>query len=154
MTNRKEKFEEFLKGFQSLRRTMAFKPVGPQKMPRITPSQWGVLMLLQERDASVKDVAESLQVSSSAATQLVDGLVKSGYVQRDEHAEDRRAVALTLTKKTKEHIETMKSHASAKFLKMFEGLNDKEFNQYVALNRKIISTFLAGTSSQALKRRV
>jgi DNA-binding MarR family transcriptional regulator len=139
MANRKEKVEELLAGLQSLRRSMSFKMAGSAKIPRITASQWGVLMFVEQRgESTVKDVAKALGVTSSAATQLVDGLVVSGYLMRETHAEDRRTVTLTLSKKSKSHVEGMKKQALQKFLKIFEALNDKEFDQYCALNKKIV----------------
>ncbi len=142
MTNRKQKIEELLTDLQSLRRTMMLRTAGSTKLPRITPSQWGVLMFIEQRKKStVKDVAETLGISSSAATQLVDGLVASKYLMRETYAGDRRTVTLTLSKKSKKQVNKMKKQALQKFLKFFEVLNDKEFNQYTLLNKKIVKRF-------------
>ncbi len=139
MANRKEKIKKLLESFGALRRVMAFHPVRTAKMPRITPSQWGVLMLIEQRGRStVTDVAKSLGITSSAATQLIDGLFSSGYVTRKTHPEDRRVISLTLSSKTKVQVETMKKQALQKFLKLFAVLNDTEFNQYILLNKKIV----------------
>lgn len=128
-----------MESFQSLRRSMAFRTIGTVKMPRITPSQWGVLMMVEGHgESTVKDVARALGISSSAATQLIDGLVTSGYVVREEFAEDRRRVTLTLSKKTKTQIEKMKGEGARHFLKLFKVLNDEEFDQFILLNKKIV----------------
>lgn len=139
MTDRKQKIKELMEGFHSLKRSMAFRHTESIKTPRITPSQWGVLMMMGGRGKStVKDVAEALNISSSAATQLVDGLVESKYVVREEHLEDRRKVTLTLSAKTKKQIAKMKDQGIKHFLELFEVLNDKEFDQYISLNKKIV----------------
>jgi len=144
MSSRKQKIELLMADFQSLKRAMAFQMARSASIPRITPSQWGALMFIEARgESTVKDVAKALSITSSAATQLVDGLVSSGYVARETHAKDRRAVALTLSKKTKAQVDKMKRQSIQKFLKFFEVLNDKEFNQYLALNKKIIRGSLA-----------
>jgi len=144
MTDRKQKVEEMLAGFHSLRRTMVLKSAGSATKPRVTPSQWGVLMLVgQGGTSTVKDVAKALRITSSAATQLVDGLVASGYLVRKTSLQDRRAVTLTLSKKSKSQVEKMKKHALRKFLKVFEVLNDTEFDQYIALNKKIVQGTLS-----------
>jgi DNA-binding MarR family transcriptional regulator len=138
MTDREQKVKALMESFHSLRRSMALKPTQATKMPRITPSQLGVLMLIEEHGAStVKDIAEALTISSSAATQLVDGLVENAYVTRKEHPEDRRSVTLTLSKKTKSQIAKMKAYGIKRFLELFEALNDAEFDQYISLNKKI-----------------
>ncbi|HWR12152.1 MAG TPA: MarR family transcriptional regulator [Rectinemataceae bacterium] len=47
----------------------------------------------------VADVGEDLQVSSAAASQMLDRLVQQGFIQRSENPEDRRGKCLTLTDK-------------------------------------------------------
>jgi DNA-binding MarR family transcriptional regulator len=144
MSNRKQKIENFLKDLQSLKHAMAFRMAGPAKIPRITPSQWGVLMIIKESvESTVKDVAKSLGITSSAATQLVDGLVKSGYLIRKTSTLDRRIVKLTLSKKTKTQVDKMKKQGIQKFLKIFEVLSDEEFDQYLALSKKIVQGFVS-----------
>jgi DNA-binding MarR family transcriptional regulator len=142
MANREQKIEEFMESIQSMRHRMAFRFADSGKMPRVTPSQWGALMLIEQRgESTVKDIAKALSITSSAATQLVDGLAVSGYVVRKTQTDDRRAVTLTLSNKTKNQVGKMKKEAMQKFLKFFEVLNDREFNQYFALNNKIIQNY-------------
>lgn len=132
-----------MEAMRSLKQSRIFRRTHFSKLPRITPSQWGVLMLIEQcGKSSVKDVAHALHISSSAATQLVDGLVESGYVEREKYAKDRRAVVLTLSKKTEKQVGKMKKQMSQKFLEIFEVLSDKEFTQYCALNKKIVQRFL------------
>lgn len=108
-------------------------------MPRITPSQWGALMFIEHGgESTVKDVAKALGITSSAATQLIDGLVASGYVERREDSKDRRKVTLTLSKTTRSHVVKMKKQVMKGLLKTFEILDDREFNQYLALNQKLV----------------
>ncbi|MHB1163585.1 MAG: MarR family winged helix-turn-helix transcriptional regulator [Minisyncoccota bacterium] len=144
MSSRKKKVESLLVDLRSLKRAMTFRMDAAADIPRITPSQCGVLMFMEERsESTVKDVAQALGITSSAATQLVDGLVSSGYVAKETHPEDRRAVTLTLPKKTKTQVKKMKERGIQKFLEIFQVLSDEEFDQYLALNKKIVRGFLA-----------
>ena len=144
MKDRKQQIEELLEGMASMRRNMPFRGIESNKMPRITPSQWGVVMLIGQRGkVSMKEVAKTLHMTSSAVTQLVDGLVVNGYVEREESAEDRRTVMLTLTKKTKNQVAKMKEHMVKRFLEVFEVLTDEEFDQFCALQKKISQKFSA-----------
>lgn len=153
MTNRKQKIEELMENFQSLRRTMVFQATPSMKIPRITPSQWGVLMFIEQRvESTVKDVARALGITSSAATQLIDGLVVSGYVTRGTQAKDRRVVILTLSKTTKVQVDKMKKEGLQKILKFFEVLSDKEFNQYVVLNKKIVERLLQNKNTNPCQK--
>jgi len=138
MPTRKEKVLEFMDGFRAIKRRMAFKPFEPRNMPRITASQLGVLMTLGcAGEHTVKDVAKALGASSSAATQLIDGLVENGYVLRKGSVRDRRTVALVLSTKTKKHVEKMRGEVAKQFLTLFEALNDREFDQFMLLHKKI-----------------
>jgi len=141
MTDRKQKIKELLESFQSLRRTMAFRVPGKSKIPRITPSQWSVLMFVEQRGGStVKDVAKALGITSSATTQLIDGLVLSGYITKETPENDRRTIILSLSKKTQTQVERMKKEGLQRFLKLFESLNEREFNQYISLNKKLLES--------------
>src|SRR3989344_6557193 len=143
MNQRKQKVEELIRNFQPLRHAMALPTTQYEGIPRITSSQWGVLMFVEQfGESTVKDVAKSLCITSSAATQLIDKLVTSGYVVREMHTQDRRAVTLTLSKKTKIRVNKMKKEVLQKFLKFFEVLNDKELDQYILLNKKIVERLL------------
>jgi MarR family transcriptional repressor of emrRAB len=49
------------------------------------------------RGSTIEDLRQVLGLSHSAAVRLIDGLVADGHVARERGAEDRRAVALSLT---------------------------------------------------------
>ena len=87
--------------------------------------------------STVKEVAQALVISSSAATQLVDGLVKSGYLLRETPPHDRRTTVLTLSKKTKAQVDRMKQQTIQTFLAAFKALSDQEFEQFCQLHQKI-----------------
>ena len=129
-----------MENFRSLKRSMMFQTAGTVKIPRITHAQWGVLMIIEGggRDSTVKNVAKALSITSSAATQLIDGLVENGYVVREEHSEDRRKVTLALSNKTKKQVGKMKGERLDRFIKLFKVLSDEEFDQFIFLNKKIV----------------
>ena len=61
MKDRKQQIEELLEGMASMRRNMPFRGIESNKTPRITPSQWGVVMLIGQRcKVSIKEVAKAL----------------------------------------------------------------------------------------------
>lgn len=121
-----------------MKRQMTIGASSCTTMPRITPAQWGVVILIEQKNEStVKDIASALNVTSSAATQLVDGLVSSGYVTRKQDPKDRRRVTLMLSAETKRHVAQMRAQVSKRLLKFFKVLDDKEFDQYIRLNEKL-----------------
>lgn len=106
-----------------------------------TPAQIGVMMMLGKIDhMSIKDVAEKFLMSSSAATQLVNPLVKDGLLTRKEDSKDRRKIGLSLTAKGKKALEEHKKIHLAVLTKIYSPLTDKELAQYLALQSKIVDS--------------
>jgi DNA-binding MarR family transcriptional regulator len=76
------------------------------KSTGLSMPQFSVLMQLHYRGAcGMSKVSEGFDISPAAASQLVDKLVQSGYIQRVEDPEDRRAKLLSLTDKGQELIQ-------------------------------------------------
>ena len=68
--------------------------------------QVGILMQLHYRsNCGISDIGERFDITNAAASQLVDKLVQSGLIQREEDPNDRRAKRLSLTAKGKELIQ-------------------------------------------------
>ena len=139
MADRSEKINELVENLHALRRHVVAGKVHCPRAPRITPAQFGALMLIEQKcDCTVKDIASALSITSSAATQLVDGLVFGGYVTKRVDQKDRRRVELLLSTKTRAHILKMKKKIAESFLKTFETLTDAEFREYCALTNKVV----------------
>jgi DNA-binding MarR family transcriptional regulator len=63
----------------------------------VTPVHGFVFARVADGEATAGDVAEHLGVSKQAASQLVERLVRAGYLRRTEHPRDQRARLLELT---------------------------------------------------------
>lgn len=142
MVQRKQQIEALLNDLGSLKRLMADRGAhGRKNVHMITPAQWSALLMIEQGEVhSVKDLAGALGVSSSAATQLIDGLVKNGCVRRSVKEEDRRAVSIALTKPMHAQIMRKRQQTITKLIALFESLTDAEFRQYCALTAKIVRT--------------
>jgi DNA-binding MarR family transcriptional regulator len=110
----------------------------PKGLP--TRAQIGILFTLEHQGPlSLKDLSHELSMSPSAATQLIDGLARDKLLVREEDAQDRRKVRLSLTADGHAKlIEAKKAHI-ASFMKLFQALDDTELLQYRDLQRKLIS---------------
>ena len=76
------------------------------KATGLSMPQFGILMQLHYRkDCGISDLGERFDITSAAASQLVDKLVQSGLIQREEDPADRRAKLLNLTGKGRELIQ-------------------------------------------------
>jgi len=66
----------------------------------LTQTQWRLLFALSKSPGlKPGDLAERMEVHPVSITQIVDRLVKAGWVERQPHLTDRRAVTLHLTEK-------------------------------------------------------
>lgn len=86
---------------QSMRERAHFARATGLSMP-----QFGILMQLHYHgNCGVSDIGERFDITSAAASQLVDKLVQSGLIQREEDPNDRRAKLLNLTPKGRDFIQ-------------------------------------------------
>jgi DNA-binding MarR family transcriptional regulator len=70
------------------------------KATGLSMPQFSVMMQLYYRGAcGMSEVSERFEITPAAASQLVDKLVQSGFIKRQEDPHDRRAKVLNLTDK-------------------------------------------------------
>lgn len=140
MPNRKKLIEEFMASFHAMKNKMHTQGIQPESKDHITHSQLFVLAIIERnRDIGIKEISEKLNISSSATTQLVDGLVENGYVVRKADLKDRRALQLELSAKGNKQIAELKNKRIKMMETLFDALNDKELETYLKLHKKILS---------------
>jgi DNA-binding MarR family transcriptional regulator len=137
MLDRTSYVEGFIEDIRHFKRSLA----GASSLTEasITESQWLVIGHIFRNDGcTTNEAAKALEMSGSAVTQLVNGLVTKGFVVRKRDEDDHRAFRLMLSKESRKRIDVHKKKRMQMMLKMFEALTDKEFEHYLALNKKII----------------
>lgn len=76
------------------------------KSTGLSMPQFGILMQLHYRgNCGISGISDRFDITSAAASQLVDKLVQSGLIHREEDPQDRRAKLLNLTDKGRELIQ-------------------------------------------------
>lgn len=76
------------------------------KAHALSMPQFSILMQLHYRGVcGLSEVSERFEITPAAASQLVDKLVQSGLIRREEDPQDRRAKSLKLTDKGKQLIQ-------------------------------------------------
>ena len=140
MPTRLQLIEHILHSFHAVRRVTKTKAHYLSHQNPVTHSQWFVMTLIHQlKKASIKDIAEHLEMSSSAATQLVDPLVQANLVKRQENPSDRRLVQLELSTKGKKHIISTKHERISEMAEIFNALTDSELEMFVKLFEKMLS---------------
>lgn len=140
MVNRKKLIEEIMASFHAMRNKMHAKIMRPEHKNCVTHSQLFVLAIIeQQQNIGIKQISKKLNISPSAATQLVDGLVENGYVIRKADTKDRRALQLGLSPKGQKHFTGLKNQRLKMIARLFDVLNDQELAIYLKLYKKILS---------------
>ena len=76
------------------------------KAQGVSMPQYGVMMHLHfQGGRKLHTVGDSMEITSAAASQLIEKLVLAGYVARSESAEDRRVRHIELTEKGRAFVQ-------------------------------------------------
>ena len=76
------------------------------KSSGLSMPQFSILMQVHHRgNCAIGDISEHFDITSAAASQLVEKLVQGGLIQREEDPQDRRAKVLNLTDKGRKFIQ-------------------------------------------------
>mgnify|MGYP003804886695 CR=1 FL=1 len=142
MINRKTIMEELLEDIHAVGNNL-MTVRNPKKDISITSSQGFVLRFVYKNGSTnAKKIADSLHITSSAATQLINGLVKNGCLIRKEDPKDRRFSHLSLSKKAETLFKEFNDQSINKMVEVFGALTDKELIQYINMNKKIIKSII------------
>ena len=140
MENRKKIVEEITEALYSIRRKIASEMHHVSDEMQITHPQWIVLHHVKKSGMiNIKDLANLLEITSSAATQIVDGLVKKEFLLRKRNKEDRRILNIELSDKAINKFNSIKSASFNTLSALFDVLDDEELQKYCDLNNKIAS---------------
>jgi DNA-binding MarR family transcriptional regulator len=143
MLDRKNQIESLIQKFHAIRHKMLTGSFILSPQNQIPNSQWIVLYSVYHNEGvGIKELSNTLGISSSAATQLVDNLVRKGHLVREESTEDRRALKINLSKKTKEILEVKKAQGFNKVYAIFDVLTDDELQIFCDLSKKVAENLL------------
>jgi DNA-binding MarR family transcriptional regulator len=136
--DREKQITDLIDNFRAVYKAM-FK-VAPSFLNElnITYTQMIILSLVKENEGlSLKELAGTLGITSSAATQQVNNLVKRGYLVREESDADRRFVKIHISREMDKQVGAFEARIMEKIFYFFDDLTDKELALYCELNSKI-----------------
>lgn len=98
----------------------------------LTRSQWWVLNHLFRNDGVTQsELADILEVEKATLGRLLDRMEQKGWVRREEHAGDRRAKRVFLTKEVEPAIKTMRTAAAELRRDALGGLTSAQQQEFV-----------------------
>ncbi|MFZ6008952.1 MAG: MarR family winged helix-turn-helix transcriptional regulator [Bacteroidota bacterium] len=109
----------------------------------ITVDQWLVMKHLYENDAMKQnELAELVFKDNPTLTRIIDLLCKKGLTERKIHPDDRRSFIVSLTKTGIKKVEQLKPKVKEVRFKAWEGLTERDFNQF----KKVLDTIYQNLS--------
>jgi DNA-binding MarR family transcriptional regulator len=155
MMNRKELIQDFFKNMDSMARIGTMHRKHDHRPKHMPPhAQVGVLFVVSHRGPlSIKEISDIFGMTSSAATQLVNSLVKNKFLARAEDKVDRRKMLVTLTAQGKKIIASAKEYRLKKMTNMFESLTDTELSQLVRIQAKIVDHWETSCNKNTFKNK-
>jgi DNA-binding MarR family transcriptional regulator len=146
---RRKIIEEITETLYSIRRKIASETHQLFDELQITHPQWIVIHYVKKSGTiNIKDLANILEITSSAATQIVDGLVKKDLLLRNRNKDDRRILNIKLSPKAQGRFKSIKNTSFNTLSGLFDALDDNELKNYRDLNRKIASSIPDGSRGQ------
>lgn len=140
MANRSETLQAIFENMRLMERVMKrhhhrlFAKIG------LGPSQLQLLMLIhQKQPLSHKQLAQYMQLTPGAITQLLEGLDKERFLHRTADPHDRRVVYLSLSKEGARKVAQIDKYRSELWADVLSTLDDHELVLYRKITEKMIS---------------
>jgi DNA-binding MarR family transcriptional regulator len=138
-----KKRPELLQDFQDLHSLYYRLEHKGRKVPNLynlTKPQIELLYMLKHCGAlTIKEIAERGSISSSAATQLVDTMVITDYLERTEDSEDRRNVRVKISRNGLKRLNNFHKKNLCVITKIMEVLSDQELSDLNGHLEKVLS---------------
>ena len=137
--NHKQKIQNIFEGFMSMQKAMSSRKDLFLKQFELTVPQMHILYsIAQGKTLTVKDIATKMGITSSAATQIIQGLVKSGYVERKNDDRDGRVIHIQFSKEGQLKFKKFREAHLERISKIFASLTDQELDLLIEIPKKVL----------------
>jgi DNA-binding MarR family transcriptional regulator len=136
--NRQQRIESIFNNFHAIKRAHSHGSRFSRQRFGVTMTQASLLMLLMhDGRKTMGEVASELGVSRSAATQLLDGLIEKGLIERTVDESDRRVVYVEMSHRGIRHLKRVRQSGMEHITGLFDLLTDEELKQIEAITTKL-----------------
>ncbi|MEQ4306086.1 MarR family transcriptional regulator [Plantactinospora sp. B6F1] len=105
--------------------------------------------LHRQGPATQQQLARTIGVTARNITALVDGLAEAGFVRRDPHPDDRRAVLVRLTDAGEAVTAQLTADYQAGSARLFTGLPPEQVRQFLAMMETVATRLSANQPTGA-----
>ena len=133
--NQKQKlFTEFFEIMRKMRKLLDQSIAVPMDQRITTILQIQALKLIDRNPGlSAKELADDLQMSSSAITQLTDRLVDAKLILRKPSQVDRRSICFKLSSTGKKHLQKSLESFKKKISKILAPMSEEDMKQVIRI---------------------
>jgi len=147
-----EQFDEIVVKIERLLRHVAviIKKRGRDMLSdfEITNPQFNALLVLREHPGiTMGEICEKLFLACSTATDLIDRMEKSGYLNRKRDPQDRRVIRLSITEKGKQVIAEVIAARRRYVASILKQLTEEETEQLAESLERLHSIMFSGKVS-------
>jgi DNA-binding MarR family transcriptional regulator len=103
-----------------------------------SPQMPMLVLIAKVGSVSVKDIASRLNITSSAATQLVQTLIRHGSLRKTTDEKDRRAVRIEFTSLGKRKFAALRSDMLGEIEQIFKPVPDRELTEMINTFEKVL----------------
>lgn len=136
--NRQQRIESIFNNFHAIKRAHSHGSRFSRRHFGVTMTQASVLMLLMhEGRKTMSEVASELGVSRGAATQLLDGLIEKGFIERTVDEADRRVAYVEMSRHGIRHLKQVRRGGMEHITGLFDLLTDEELEQIESITIKL-----------------
>jgi len=133
---------EFIKELSQIMPTVVLKFMRKQVKDlcesELTFPQFFVLNLLSSsQKLKMRDLADTLKVTTANTTGIVQRLVEHGYVKREYEPKDRRVIYVTLTSKARDLLKKIETKRNRLLMKVFGKISEVDRQQYLKILNQI-----------------
>jgi len=108
----------------------------------LAPSHGAILITLyREKALSLKDLSSRIHKKKSSTTELVDKLIRLGYVEKTSSVEDQRVKLVRLTDQSLLHKDDFRVLSENVNSRLYRGFSDAEQQQLNDLLTKALSNY-------------
>jgi MarR family 2-MHQ and catechol resistance regulon transcriptional repressor len=138
MKQRSERIEAIFQNFGAIKREFSHGSRLSHRRFGMTMTQASVLMLLMhEGRKTMGEMSSALGVSKGAATQLLEGLIEKGYVERAQDEDDKRVAYVSVSSKGLRHFKHARERGGQRMSQLFDLLDDTELEQIETITTKL-----------------
>lgn len=111
-------------------------------MNELAPSHGAILITLyREKQLSLKELCARINKKKSSTTELVDKLIRLGYVEKTSSTQDQRVKLIRLTRKSLSHKHDFKELSDNVNGLLYKGFSEAEQEQLALLLNKALSNY-------------